>query len=618
MSTSNTQAPAAGQSIPTPPDFQVVWDDPRDAKLTWMTIPQYKTPIPSLIHAIVRAFLVGGNAGFEQAGLPFEVRVTRINTYVYLGMVPKDAPPEAVMKAMGLLNRAAPGVFKMMMSKVGAGMSKQQEAALNPLVERFESYWLDEILPEIKQHLAYFESCDLRGMSLDQLRAHLAEMLKRVKRMGGLHGVILPMLFAMSQFEELYCELFEGATTLDALRLTQGFDNKTMEGDRALWRLSRLARTNPEVHAILSGHTLDEIIPALEKSAASQQFLVELRKWLAYYGQRLNSAFALGEPSWIEDSTPVLQNLQAYISMPDLRPEMEPTALVAEREKSVAEARAKLAGYPQPIVARFEILLKAAQVAAIVHEDHNFWIDQRLFYHVRRIILEFGGRLAQAGALDAVNDVFYLTPEELQNGRDVSMKRLVQERKTEMEHFSHVVPPPMLGTMPAFEMTDGGSMVRALFKGELNPANLSNSEMNQVKGLPGSAGVVRGTARVIHSLAEAGKLQPGDVLVTMATEPPWTPLFATASAIVTDGGGVLSHSAVVAREYRIPAVVGTGNATTTFKDGQLLEVDGGNGIVRLVSEDQQSDPVNLQPAALAPGASAGVENRKSNEPALAG
>jgi pyruvate,water dikinase len=592
-----------------PPDFQVMWDNPRNAKLTWMTIPQYKTPISQMIYAVVGAFLVGGNIGFKQAALPFEVRVLRINTYAYLGMVPKDAPPEAVMKAMGLLNRAAPGVFKMMMSKVGAGMSKQQEAALNPLVERFESYWLDEVLPEIKQHIAYFESCDIRGMSLKQLGAHLAETLKRVERMGALHGILMPMLYAMSQFEELYCELFDGTTTLDALRLTQGFDNKTMEGDRALWRLSRLARSTPEVHEILSKHAADEVIPTLEKSAANQQFLVDLHKWLAYYGQRLNSAFALGEPSWIEDPTPAIQNLQAYVSMPDLRPEMEPTALAAEREKAVAEARLKLAGYPEPIVRRFETLLKAAQVAAIVHEDHNFWIDQRLFYHVRRLILEFGGRLAQAGALDAVNDVFYLTPEELQNGQDIPVRRFVQDRKTEMERFSHVTPPPMLGTAPAFEMTDGGSMVRALFKGEMSPANTGNSEMNNAKGLPGSAGVVRGTARVIHSLAEAGKLQPGDVLITVSTEPPWTPLFATASAIVTDTGGVLSHSAVVAREYRIPAVVGTGNATSIFQDGQLLEVDGNNGIVRLVSQNQQADPVNLQSA---------VKNRKSNEPALAG
>ena len=590
MSNSSTQAPTPGQPIPLPPDFQVRWDDPRDAKLTWMSSPQYKTPISPLIHAVVGAFMVGGNAGMELAGLPFEVRIERINTYPYMGMVPKEAPPEMAMKAMGLLSRAAPGVFKLMMRKVGAGMSKQQEAALNPLVERFESYWLEELLPEMKQHIAYFESCDLRGMSLDQLRAHLSETLKRVARMAALHGVIMPMLYAMSQFEELYCELFEGATTLDALRLTQGFDNKTMEGDRALWRLSRAARSIPEVREILSKHAAGEVIPALEKSAASQQFLSDLHKWLAYYGQRLNSVFALDQPSWIEDPIPAIQNLQAYVSMPDLRPEMEPAALTAEREKSVAEARAKLAGYPQPVVARFETLLKAAQVAVVVHEDHNFWIDQRCFYHVRRIIMEFGGRLAQAGALDAVNDVFYLTLDELQKGQDISMKRLIQERKTEMEHFSHVAPPPMLGTAPAFEMTDGGSMVRAMFKGEMSPAPTGNSEMNKVKGLPGSAGVTRGTARVIHSLAEAGKLQPGDVLVAIATDPPWTPLFATASAIVTDSGGVLSHSAVVAREYRIPAVVGTGNATSTFHDGQLLEVDGDAGTVRVVVEEQVHEP----------------------------
>jgi rifampicin phosphotransferase len=162
-----------------------------------------------------------------------------------------------------------------------------------------------------------------------------------------------------------------------------------------------------------------------------------------------------------------------------------------------------------------------------------------------------------------------------------------------MAHFRRVTPPPMVGTAPAFEMTDGGAAIRAMFKGELSPANKSIREAGRVRGLPGSAGVVRGTARVIRSLAEAAKLQPGDVLVASATEPPWTPLFATAVAVVTDAGGVLSHSAVVAREYRIPAVVGTGAATTSFTDGQLLEVDGNAGTVRVVVEAVDSPPVAL-------------------------
>jgi pyruvate,water dikinase len=538
-----------------------------------------------LTFSFVQAFLLGALPSFERAGLPITIHMARINTYVYGAFAPKAAPPEAVMKGMGLLNRAAPGVFKLLMGQMAGGMSKKSEAALNPIVERFEAYWRDETLPEIKQHLAYFESCDLRGLSLDQLRAHLGETVKRVGLMGALHGVILPSAYALSQFEEYYCELFEGTTTLDALQLTQGLDNKILEGDRALWRLSRAALATPEVQAILSDHAPSEVMPALEQSAASQPFLVDLRAWLAQYGQRLNSAFALGEPSWIEDPTPAIEYLQADLAQSEPRPGMDLAAMAAAREQAVAAARARLAGYPQPVVARFDKLLKAAQTAVVVLEDHNFWIDQRLFYHVRRVIMEFGQRLAQAGTLEAANDVFHLTPEQLQSGQDAAVKRLVAERKAEVERFSRVTPPPKLGTMPAFEMAGGGSIMRAMSKGELGTPNKSPREANAVKGIAGSAGVVRGPARLIHSLAEAGKLKQGEVLVARSTLPPWTPLFATAAAVVTDTGGVLCHSAVVAREYHIPAVVGTDYATSTFHDGQLLEVNGNAGTVRVVVEE---------------------------------
>lgn len=582
MSEKTNQAPAAGQPVPTSPDFPITWDDPGDAKLTW-TLSPVKEPVPALVEAVTKAFLEGGNAGFEMVELPFRVRIELFNTYQYIGMIPVDAPPEVVIKGMGLLNRAAPGVFKSIMKKMGEGMSKKSEAVLDPLIARFDSYWYDDLLPEIKQHIAYFESCDLRGLSLDQLHAHLAETIKRVARMGDLHGVIVPMLYAMSQFEEFCREIFPGSTTLDALRLTQGLDNLTIEGDRALWQLSRSARSMPEVWSIFNEQEPEDVISALEKSVEGRQFLADLRAWLARYGQRLNSVFAFLEPSWIDDPTPAIHNLQAYVSQADKRPEMDPAALAAEREQAIAEARAKIAAYPKPVIDRFETLLKAAQIATIIHEDHNVWIDQRFFYHTQRVILEFGRRYVQSGILETPNDIFHLTPDELQNGRESTFKQLIQERKATIAHFSQVTPPPMLGTPPPFEMTDAGSVIRALFKGELAQSNGHQPEANMVQGLAGSAGVIQGTARVLHSLTDAGKLQPGDILVTVATEPPWTPLFATAGAVVTDNGGVLSHTAVVAREYRIPAVVGTGFATRTFQDGQLLEVNGDTGTVRLIA-----------------------------------
>jgi pyruvate,water dikinase len=103
-----------------------------------------------------------------------------------------------------------------------------------------------------------------------------------------------------------------------------------------------------------------------------------------------------------------------------------------------------------------------------------------------------------------------------------------------------------------------------------------------LRGGSGSAGQARGVARVITSLEDAHRLRQGEILVAATTAPAWTPLFATAAAVVTDTGGVLSHCAVVAREYRIPAVVGTGLATMLVQDGQLIEVDGDQGVVRII------------------------------------
>ena len=161
-------------------------------------------------------------------------------------------------------------------------------------------------------------------------------------------------------------------------------------------------------------------------------------------------------------------------------------------------------------------------------------------------------------------------------------RALVRERKAQLAHMSEIVPPPVLGTPPAGP-PPGDPLGTALTKffGWGPPPEL---EPGVLRGNAGSPGTVRGRARVIRSLAEAGALQAGEVLVARTTAPPWTPLFATAAAVVTDTGGVLSHSAVVAREYGIPAVVGTLAATQMLRDGQLLEVDGDAGIVTVIEE----------------------------------
>jgi pyruvate,water dikinase len=182
-------------------------------------------------------------------------------------------------------------------------------------------------------------------------------------------------------------------------------------------------------------------------------------------------------------------------------------------------------------------------------------------------------------------DVFHLTVDEVREAGerypDIDLRAPIAARRAVMEAFSTIQPPPFLGTPPPGPPpNDPVSVSIGKFFGE--PPQPS-TEPGVLRGNAGSPGTVRGTARVMRSLMEADRLQPGDILVARTTAPPWTPLFATAAAIVTDTGGILSHSAIVAREYGIPAVVGTALATTLIQDGQTIEVDGDNGVVRVIS-----------------------------------
>src|SRR5215831_818638 len=541
---------APGQRIPIPADFPVTWESPNDATLTWQLDPHSSEPLAPLSCSVSAAILRGFSPAFAQLGLPLRLRVAYFNGFPYGATMPASAPPDVVMKTVGAVNRVAPAVVKALMGRMAAGMEKQQLDILNPILARLDTYWQDDLLPEIKQHFAYFESCDLRGLSLAQLRAHLSESLKRAERLGKLHVLAsIPAMFAVSLFEELYCELFEGATPLDAMRLLQGFDNQTLAGDRVLWQLSREALMIPTVRSLLAERPAADVISALEHSSEGRRFLSDLRAYLTVYGQRFNVFGGLHEPSWKEDPTPAIACLQAYATRPDTSPDSPPEAeqgrLVAERENAIAGARATLAGYPEPVVTRFEILLKAAQSGARIKEDSH-WAFVPIFYQLRRLGLEFGRRLTAAGALASVDDVFFLTADELLAGATAAggegaypPQERLQERKAALERFRRVTPPPMVGSIPAFEPPDGGALFRAMMKTEMGSTG-DSGDAQTLKGVAGSPGMARGTARVIRSLAEAGKLQPGDVLVAQMPLPPWTPLFGIAGAVVTDIGGVLS------------------------------------------------------------------------------
>lgn len=557
-----------GQPIPIPPDFPVEWHKPTDPDSFWlrdvMHFPYQILPLAaSFVENILEPTL---NHGAAKVGMPIRFHCRIFNTHYYSTTTPVLGPD-------GTPLQPSPDADPMDHPSV--------RAVLN-----IGDFWENQLLPEVKQILAHCESIDLASATPAQLVGHFDDLMAQAIRSWQIHFEVgHTMLLAMSLFDDFYQEVF-GADALGAYRLLQGLDNKSLETNRKLYALSRTARQTPAVAAILETHPAEQVLAALQSSTESQPFLEELNRWLQEYGQRGEMYDTLTSVSWIEEPTPALRNLQDYLQR-DEDIDAHRQAMQTERERLIDESRAALATYPEAVRMQFEGLLRSAQAATVIQEDHHYWLDHRATYQLRRAFLEVGRRLAAAGCIAAPLDVVYLGFDETRNAllallqTPQQLHDRIAERKARLAHFAAIQPPLMLGTLPDGPPPDDPGTRSALrFFG--TPPQPS-SEPNTINGAAGSPGKVRGKAKVLRTLNEAGKLSRGDILVTETTAPPWTPLFATAAAIVTDAGGILSHCAVVAREYAIPAVVGTYTATHLIHDDMQIEVDGDNGIVRILA-----------------------------------
>ena len=554
---------APGQALPQPPDFQVYFE-PGEDRLFWERershFPMQVKPLEG--EYVARAIGHGMNHALAHYAVPVEgTRIRVFNGYLYQAIVPLQAPPEE-LEAMG----------------------RRSEAAMIHTISRLREAWETEWLPEIQEQLRAMEAADpRRAPSSVALVDVLEEYWERSARLWEIHfEIVLPAYVAMSEFADMYGELF-GGDQFDAYRLLQGFPSKTLEVGIDLFRLSRVALATPAVAAILATDAARDIPAALELVPAGRAFLTELDRHLAAYGHR-TATWGLATPSFVEDPTPVIEMLRDYVGRPDdADPALELERLAAEREAAIAQARERLQGYPAPVVGQFEAMLEAAQAGIVLSEDHGFYIDAWSSSLARELLSEMGDRLAAEGVLDDPEDVLMLTYDDLRVAAldlpGTDPRTLVEDRRARLAEHADVAPPQVLGTLPEGPPPDS-PITRLMMKFAGVPAPAG--EAGLVRGAAGSPGRVTGTARVVRSLAEATALAAGEILVAEMTSPPWTPLFAVAAAVVTDTGGILSHSAVVAREYGIPAVVGAGVATTTIRDGDVVEVDGDAGTVRIL------------------------------------
>ena len=384
-------------------------------------------------------------------------------------------------------------------------------------------------------------------------------------------------------------------------RMVAGIDAEIFRPDEELRRLARRAVELGVDGQFRDGVPAEKIIQSLERAGApGREWLKELESSREpWFNINVGDGFYHYHRSWNDDLSMPFAGLPGYISRVKAGESLERPVgkLQEERRQLIADYR-ELLGSDEERAAYDQMITLAHRVFPYV-EGHKFYCEHwytNLFFNKIR---EFGGLLAQRGFFPSAEDVFHLTHYELEsaiidlmiswsNGSPprgpVLWPKLVSERRAAIAEWAKHDTPPALGPVP--DVIDDPAIVmlwgitRESLDAWLNAS--SDAPLNEIRGFAASSGVVEGPARIVKSVEEISRLQTGDILVCQVTNPTWAPIFQKISGAVSDIGGSMSHAAIVAREFGLPAVVGTGTATSRIKDGQRIRVDGGRGVVTIL------------------------------------
>ncbi|ACV77035.1 rifamycin-inactivating phosphotransferase [Nakamurella multipartita] len=347
--------------------------------------------------------------------------------------------------------------------------------------------------------------------------------------------------------------------------------NVTSEMGLALLDVADAIRPHPAVIALLETSPAGDVLDRLTAVPGGGPARAAIVEWLDRYGMRCVGEIDITRPRWSEQPgalVPViLSNLKNF----------EPGEAARRVERGRQAARAKeqqvlerVRVRPGGAAAAEEMKLMIDRVRTFIgyREYPKYGMVSRYFVYKEALLRE-ADRLTRAGVLAEPADVFFLTFPELQTvARTGSVDRaLLDRRRSEFESYQTLTPPRVL--------TSDGEAVTGRYRRDDVPAGA-------LAGLPVSAGTVEGRARVVLDMADAD-LDPGDILITTATDPSWTPLFVTIAGLITEVGGLMTHGAVIAREYGLPAVVGVVDATRLITDGQRIRVNGTDGWVQVLS-----------------------------------
>ncbi|MFN2199268.1 MAG: PEP/pyruvate-binding domain-containing protein [Anaerolineales bacterium] len=456
------------------------------------------------------------------------------------------------------------------------------------VLKQGEHIWKETTLPQYRETVQHWSARQVTEYTPAELLEGVDAILEAAMRyLTSLQIGPMP-LPAQSEmvFTSVYDRFIRQEADPPASTFMLGFDSAPIEAEKQLFDLALWCRQQPGlaeallatptemlVKDILQGADLDGMPPAW--AAGRERF----QTYLAVYGHTIYD-LDFANPVPADHPAPLLDTLKLYLRGQGRDPKARQETLQDNRMAAEQAVRARIGGLRRWL---FEKTLGRAQRLAPMREDCIFYIGLG-YPRLRKLLGELGRRFVLAGMLAEAQDIYWLEETEVRTAAErmgsgqalEDFSAQVERRKWIWRGAQRATPPPQLPADAKLMGVDWSSFL---------PTGAEHATENQIRGLGASPGKVTAPACVLRGPEDFGKMQAGDVLVAGITTPAWTPLFARAAAVVTEVGGPLSHGSIVAREYGIPAVLGTGVATRWVRDGELITVDGDAGTVTRLDLD---------------------------------
>jgi rifampicin phosphotransferase len=541
---------------------------------------------PQPLSAYARSVLLpAANHGFRRMCAEFgllseTVEEREIGGWVYLRAVPLGGrdlspPPDWIMK---ILIRVLPSLRARVRDCVGA----VRDDRAGHWIER----WYAELRPELEARLTALRDVQLASLADAELIRHTDAISALLRDSQELHMLLNHSLSVMIADFAFVCRDLFGWEE-EAFDMLLGLSDLSSAPARALREVGRHVERNPALRRILEGGTPSA---AERMTTADAEFGAAFAEYRRNFGCR-TIRYEVSDPTLAELPELILGLLRDQL-LRGYDPGIDAAALAERRIRQVQRARALLHRRAAADQARFERALARAARAYPVREEHGFFDTMMPLALARHAALEAGRRLAGRGQIAEPSDVFHLELDEARDalGTGAARHRLIERRRQERARALALGAPATYGVAPAAPPSLAALPPEARFVHEavlwayervfaMSASARRQQDAGTVRGVAASAGAFTGPARIIRDEAEFDRIRAGDVLVCPITSPVWSVVFPSIGALVTDAGGFLSHSAIIAREYRIPAVVATGDATAVLHDGQVVTVDGGDGTV---------------------------------------